>query len=84
MIGLSHSAVFGYGAVYVSSKGFTLFEISIFMVTISSFGALSQWPIGYISDKIDRRIILIGITLIASGLSIFIVISSYLSFILFI
>ncbi len=84
MIGLAHSALFGFGAVYVSSKGFTLFEISIFMVSISSFGALAQWPIGYISDKIDRRIILIAITFIAAGLSIFIVISSYLSFILFI
>ncbi len=84
MIGLAHSALFGFGAVYVSSKGFTLFEISVFMVSISSFGALAQWPIGYISDKIDRRIILIAITFIAAGLSIFIVISSYLSFILFI
>ena len=84
MIGLAHSALFGFGAVYVSSKGFTLFEISVFMVSISSFGALAQWPIGYVSDKIDRRIILIAITFIASGLSIFIVISSYLSFILFI
>ena len=81
MIGLAHSALFGFGAVYVSSKGFTLFEISVFMVSISSFGALAQWPIGYISDKIDRRIILIAITFIAAGLSIFIVISSYLSFI---
>jgi len=54
------------------------------MVSISSFGALAQWPIGYISDKIDRRVILIAITFIAAGLSIFIVISSYLSFILFI
>jgi len=84
MIGLAHSALFGFGAVYVSSKGFTLFEISVFMVSISSFGALAQWPIGYVSDKIDRRIILIAITFIAAGLSIFIVISSYLSFILFI
>ena len=83
-IGLAHSALFGFGAVYVSSKGFTLFEISVFMVSISSFGALAQWPIGYISDKIDRRIILIAITFMAAGLSIFIVISSYLSFILFI
>ena len=42
-----------------------------------------QWPIGYISDKIDRRVILIGVTFIASGLSIFIVASSYISIIIF-
>ena len=81
--GLIHSAVFGYGAVYAASKQLGVFEISIFMVIISSFGAISQWPIGYLSDKIDRRIILIGTTFIASGLCLFIVASSYISLIVF-
>ncbi len=81
--GLTHSAVFGYGAIYASSKGLSVLEVSIFMVIISSFGALSQWPIGFLSDKIDRRVILIAVTFIAAGLSIFIVISSYISLILF-
>ena len=53
------------------------------MVIISTFGALSQWPLGYFSDKFDRRIILIATTFIAAGLSIFKVISSYVSIILF-
>ena len=79
-IGLSHSAVFGYGAIYATTRGLSILEVSIFMIIITSFGALSQWPIGYISDRIDRRILLIGATLVASGLSIVIVISSYLSF----
>jgi len=82
-IGLSHSAVFGYGAIYATSRGLSILEVSIFMITITSFGALSQWPIGYISDRIDRRILLIGATLVASGLSILIVISSYVSLIIF-
>ena len=82
-IGLLHSALFGYGAVYAVAKGLSTFEISIFMIIISSFGAILQWPIGYISDKIDRRIILISVTLIASVLSIFIVLFSYISLIIF-
>ena len=82
-IGLSHSAVFGYGAIYATTRGLSILEVSIFMIIITSFGALSQWPIGYISDRIDRRILLIGATLVASGLSIVIVISSYLSLIIF-
>ena len=81
--GLAHSAILGYGAVFAAAKGFGVFEISIFMVIVTSFGALFQWPIGYISDKIDRRIILITVTLIASGLSLFIVASSYISLIIF-
>ena len=81
--GLAHSAILGYGAVFASVKGLGLFEISIFMVIVTSFGALFQWPIGYLSDKIDRRVILISVTLISSALSLFIVASSYISLIIF-
>ena len=81
--GLAHSAILGYGAVFAASKGLGLFEISVFMVIVTSFGALFQWPIGYLSDKIDRRVILISVTLIASALSLFIVASSYISLIIF-
>ena len=81
--GLSHGAVFGFGAVYAIAKGFDVFNISLFMLIITIFGALFQWPIGSLSDRFDRRILLIGVTLIASVLSIFIVATSYLSLILF-
>ena len=81
--GLAHGTLLGYGAVYAAAKGLELFEISIFMLIVSSFGALFQWPVGYLSDKIDRRIILIGVTFIASGLSLLIVASSYISLIIF-
>ena len=81
--GLSHGAVFGFGAVYAVAKGFDVFNISLFMLIVTIFGALFQWPIGSLSDRFDRRILLIGVTLIASVLSIFIVATSYLSLILF-
>jgi len=82
-IGLSHSALFGYGAVYAISKGLTTFEISIFMVIVISFGAILQWPIGFISDRLDRRVILIAVTFIAAALSIIAIIISYISINLF-
>ncbi len=81
--GLAHSAVFGYGAVYATTKGLSILEVSIFMIIITSFGALSQWPVGYLSDRMDRRLILIGVTFVASGLCILIVGSSYISLTLF-
>ena len=81
--GLAHSAILGYGAVFAAAKDLGLFEISIFMLIVSSFGAIFQWPVGYISDKIDRRIVLIGVTFIAAGLSLFIVVSSYISLLIF-
>jgi MFS family permease len=64
--GLIHSGIFGYGAVYASSLNFTIFEISLFLFLITIAGALFQFPIGYFSDKTDRRIILIGCTFIST------------------
>ena len=81
--GLAHSAIFGYGAVYATAKGLSILEVSIFMVILTSFGALSQWPIGYLSDRMDRRLVLIGVTFAASGLCVLLVASSYISLTLF-
>jgi MFS family permease len=45
---------------------FSIFEISLFLFLITISGAFFQWPIGYLSDQKDRRIILISITFIAT------------------
>ena len=81
--GMAHSVILGYGAVYASSKNFSTLQISIFMLIVTSFGAFLQWPIGYISDRIDRRIILIATTFLAAAVCILIVGSSYISLIIF-
>jgi MFS family permease len=64
--GLIHSAIFGVGAVYATSLNFTIFEISLFLFLITIAGALFQFPIGYFSDRSDRRIIIITCTFIAA------------------
>jgi len=60
--GLIHSALFSLGAVYAATMNFTLFEISLVLFLITISGGIFQWPIGYYSDKSDRRIILIFCT----------------------
>jgi len=74
--GLIHSAIFGYGAVYATSLNFSIFEISLFLFLITIAGALFQFPIGYFSDKSDRRIIIIACTFLAGIFSIFSIIAS--------
>jgi len=64
--GLIHSALFSLGAVYAASMNFSLFEISILLFTITISGGIFQWPIGYYSDKSDRRIIIIFCTFFAA------------------
>jgi len=64
--GIIHSALFSLGAVYAASMNFTIFEISLLLFLITVSGGLFQWPIGYYSDKSDRRVIIIICTFFAS------------------
>ena len=74
--GLIHSALFSLGAVYAASMNFTLFEISLLLFIITIFGGLFQWPIGYYSDKSDRRVVIIFCTLFAALFSFLAIIAS--------
>ena len=64
--GLIHSALFSLGAVYAAKMNFTIFEISLLLFIITVCGGLFQWPIGYFSDKSDRRLIIIICTFVAA------------------
>ena len=61
--GFIHSTIFTLGAVYAATMNFTIFEISLFLFLITVSGAIFQWPIGYFSDRSDRRVIIIFCTL---------------------
>jgi len=74
--GIIHSALFSLGAVYASIMNFTIFEISLLLFLITVSGALFQWPIGYYSDKTDRRIIIIFTTFFAALFSFLAIIAS--------
>ena len=64
--GMIHSALFSLGAVYAATMNFTIFEISLLLFLITVSGGIFQLPIGYYSDKKDRRIIIIFCTFFAS------------------
>ena len=57
--GVIHSALFSLMAVYAATINFTILEISILLFIITVSGASAQAPIGYISDKLDRRLIIV-------------------------
>ena len=64
--GIIHSALFTLGSVYAASMNFTLFEISLLIFLITVSGGVFQFPIGYYSDKSDRRIVIIFCTFFAA------------------
>ena len=57
--GAIYSALFTMFAVYATKINFSLFEISILLFLTTIAGAFFQAPVGYLSDKYNRRIIII-------------------------
>ena len=57
--GAVQSALFLLLAVYAASMNFTILEISIVTFLLAVSGAISQWPIGKLSDVLDRRKVII-------------------------
>jgi MFS family permease len=60
--GTVQSALFSLLAVYAASMNFTIFEISIVTFLLAISGAISQWPIGKLSDSFDRRLVIVYVT----------------------
>jgi MFS family permease len=77
--GFIHSALFTLTAVYAASMNFTIFEISLLIFLISFAGGIFQWPIGFFSDKSDRRVIIIFCTFAASIFCVLLIYSSGMS-----
>jgi len=68
------SVVFGMAAVYATKLGFSVTEVAYFMASIMAGGMIMQWPLGKLSDMMDRRWVL-GISsivaLVAAGFASF-------------
>ena len=64
--GTIQSALFTLLAVYAASMNFTIFEISLVTFLLAVSGAISQFPIGKLSDLYDRRKVIVYSTFAAS------------------
>jgi MFS family permease len=67
LVGVSHGTLFGMGAVYAKNAGFSVTQVSVFMAAIAFGGLALQWPIGRISDRVDRRKMIMIVSLIAAA-----------------
>ena len=57
--GAAMGAYYGLGPVMASQLGFNVFQVSVFMGSVIIGGLISQWPIGRLSDRFDRRTVLL-------------------------
>ncbi len=69
LVGFSNSAFGTLAAVYGNQIGMSVTSIALFLSASLVAGALSQVPVGYLSDRVDRRYVLIGVTTLAVATS---------------
>jgi len=66
LLGGVFSAQFGMSAVYGAEAGLSLLEISIFVATFYIGATLLQYPLGWMSDRMDRRILVMVIAAVGA------------------
>lgn len=66
--GVSMGAFFGMGSVFTTNLGFSVKEVSLFMSAVIMGGFLSQYPLGWLSDRIGRRQVIMGTSAVGAVL----------------
>ena len=74
--GFIFAPIFYLLSVYAIKMKLSIFETSLLLLGTMLAGALFQWPIGSLSDKYDRRVIIIGSSIAASIFAILAIIVS--------
>ncbi|MDX1401370.1 MAG: MFS transporter, partial [Kiloniellales bacterium] len=65
-VGLAHGTLISLAAVYAETIGLSLEWLTLFTSMIFLGGLMFQWPLASLSDKIDRRKALTGVSLAAA------------------
>lgn len=60
------SAMFGMAAVWGAMKGLSVRDISVFIAALYVGGLVLQYPIGWLSDRIDRRKLIMALSAVAA------------------
>lgn len=60
-VGLANGAFWGISPIFVQELGYDLVMVALFISAAIISGALAQVPIGWVSDRIDRRIVVIAV-----------------------
>ncbi len=70
--GLLNSAFQSMTPVYGADRGLTV-AVIVVLLSLPQIGSLfAQWPLGWLSDRIDRRLVIIGCTSFIAALSLII------------
>jgi MFS family permease len=66
LCGATTGAFFALGPVFAQQRGLDTGAIAVFMASATLGGFLLAWPLGGLSDRFDRRIVVIGAAMAAA------------------
>jgi MFS family permease len=66
LLGGVFSAQFGMASVYGAAAGLSVAQISMFVAMFFVGAVILQYPIGWISDRMDRRTLIVAVSLIGA------------------
>jgi MFS family permease len=71
--GVANSGFWQLSALYASESGLSIHDVALFVTIAVLGGAIGQWPVGMVSDRLGRRPLLMvcGIAASAAGLGLF-------------
>lgn len=59
--GVMLGAFYGLGAIHARRLGLDLEGTAAFMACVIAGGVILQWPLGWLSDRFDRRTVIVGV-----------------------
>jgi MFS family permease len=68
LCGITTSSFFALGPIWAQERGLDTMEIAIFMTCGTLGGFLTTWPLGWLSDRMDRRHVIIGAAAMAASI----------------
>jgi len=69
LVGLANGAFWGHAPVFAQGRAGSTTDIALFMTAFVIGGALVQWPLGRLSDRGDRRAIIVAGCLVAMAVA---------------
>ncbi|MFK7889830.1 MAG: MFS transporter [Granulosicoccus sp.] len=69
LLGGIYSALYAMSPVYATERGLSVSETSYFITGIFFGAMLFQFPVGWLSDKFDRRLLIVFLTAIGAAVS---------------
>ncbi|WP_193336049.1 MFS transporter [Devosia beringensis] len=79
LIGIATGSFWSLGPSYANAVSGSVTDAALFMSAAVVGGALVQWPAGKLSDHMDRRLVIIGLALVAALVGLVILVLPHLT-----